>query len=146
MNVNFNPNAQSTNFGMAIKLDPSAKTILKRQTSELSQKAYDKFWQSFDEAVERQADNPVDIIVRKCKNRNALAAEVVDNGDEPLKNTVYSQGLIFPSKMRFIQKAEKKADTLNELNTRLAKYTEAVEDDYFPAAEKQAGEGLDIEA
>ncbi len=145
MNVNFNPNAQSTNFGMAIKIDPDAKAILKRQTSDLSQKAYDKFWKSFDEAVERQADNPVNILIRKCNNRQALAAEVVDSGNEPLKNTVYTQGFFFPSKLKYINKAEKKADTLNDLNERLGKYAEAVEDDYLTAAEKTSGGAMDIE-
>lgn len=146
MNVNFNPNAQSTNFGMAIKIDPNAKAILKKQTADLSNSRFIKFWNAFEEAVERQADNPVDIIIRKCNRRKALAAEVVDNGNEPLKNTVYSQGFIFPSKMKFINKAEKRAETINDLNQRLSKYPEAVEDDYLTAIEKQASEGIDIEA
>ncbi len=145
MNVNFNPNAQSTNFGMAIKIDPNAKAILKKQTADLSSSSFENFWKSFDEAIERQAENPVDIIIRKCNHRKALAAEVVDNGREPLENTVYSQGFIFPSKMKFINKAEKRADTLKDLNQRLDKYTEAVKDDYLTAIEKQAGEGLDLE-
>ncbi len=145
MNVNFNPNAQSTNFGMAIKIDPNAKAILKKQTSDLSQKAYDKFWKSFDEAVERQADNPVNILIRKCNNRQALAAEVVDSGNEPLNNTVYTQGFLFPSKLKYINKAEKKADTLKDLNERLGKYAEAVEEDYSTAAEKTSGGAMDIE-
>ena len=100
MNVNFNPNYQSPNFGMAIKIDPNAKAILKKQTAGLSDSSFIKFWNSFDEAVERQAENPVDIIIRKCNHRKALAAEVVDNGSEPLENTVYSQGFIFPSKIK----------------------------------------------
>ena len=145
MNVNFNPNYQSPNFGMAIKIDPNAKAILKKQTADLSSSSFENFWKSFDEAIERQAENPVDIIIRKCNHRNALAAEVVDNGREPLENTVYSQGFIFPSKMKFINKAEKRADTLKDLNQRLDKYTEAVKDDYLTAIEKQAGEGLDLE-
>lgn len=146
MNVNFNPNYQSPNFGMAIKIDPNAKAILKKQTAGLSSSSFQNFWKSFDEAVERQADNPVDIIIRKCNHRNALAAEVVDNGSEPLENTVYSQGFIFPSKMKFINKAEKRAETLNDLNQRLSKYTEAVEDDYLTAIEKESAGGMDIEA
>lgn len=145
MNVNFNPNAQSTNFGMAIKIDPNAKAILKQQTADLSANSFLKFWNSFDEAVERQADNPVDIIIRKCNHRKALAAEVVDNGNEPLKNTVYSQGFIFPSRLKFINRAEKRAETLNDLNQRLAKYTEAVDDDYLTAVEKSSGGAMDIE-
>ncbi len=146
MNVNFNPNYQSPNFGMAIKIDPNAKAILKKQTAGLSDSSFIKFWNSFDEAVERQAENPVDIIIRKCNHRKALAAEVVDNGTEPLENTVYSQGFIFPSKIKFINKAEKRAETLNDLNQRLSKYTEAVEDDYLTAIEKEsAGGGMDME-
>ena len=77
---------------------------------------------------------------------DALAAEVVDNGSEPLENTVYSQGFIFPSKIKFINKAEKRAETLNDLNQRLSKYTEAVEDDYLTAIEKESAGGMDIEA
>ncbi len=145
MNVNFNPNAQSTSFGMAIKIDPNAKAILKKQTADLSVNKYLKFWDSFDEAVERQSENPVDIIIRKCNHRNALAAEVVDNGNEPLKNTVYSQGFIFPSRLKFINKAERRADTINDLNQRLSKYTEAVDDDYLTATEKTSGGAMDIE-
>lgn len=145
MNVNFNPNYQSPNFGMAIKIDPSAKAILKKQTADLSSSSFQNFWESFDKAIERQAENPVDIIIRKCNHRKALAAEVVDNGSEPLENTVYSQSFIFPSKMKFINKAEKRADTLKDLNQRLDKYTEAVEDDYLTATEKESAGRMDME-
>ena len=124
MNVNFNPNYQSPNFGMAIKIDPNAKAILKKQTAGLSDSSFQNFWKSFDEAVERQAENR----------------------SEPLENTVYSQGFIFPSKIKFINKAEKRAETLNDLNQRLSKYTEAVEDDYLTAIEKESAGGMDIEA
>lgn len=48
--------------------------------------------------------------------------------------------------MKFINKAEKRAETLNDLNQRLSKYTEAVEDDYLTAIEKESAGGMDIEA
>lgn len=51
MNVNFNPNYQSPNFGMAIKIDPSAKAILKKQTADLSSSSFQNFWESFDKAL-----------------------------------------------------------------------------------------------
>ena len=41
MQVNMNPSAS---FGMAVKVDPSAQKVIKAQTSELSEKAYNNFW------------------------------------------------------------------------------------------------------
>lgn len=130
MNVNFN-NGQAQNFGMAIKLDKSAHIVLKKQAANMSDKNYKKFWENIDNAVERQESNPVDIIIRECKHRHALAAEVVDHSDEPLKNTVFTQRLFFPKGLNFLNKAEKRADKINDMNSKISEYPEAIKDDYL---------------
>lgn len=128
MNVNFN---NSPNFGMAIKLDKSAHLVLKKQAAGMSEKSYEKFWDTIDRAVKRQESNPVDILIRECKYRNALAAEVVDHSEEPLKNTVFTQRLFFPKGLKFLSKAEKRADKINDMNSRIETYPEAVREDYI---------------
>ena len=50
MQVNMNPSAS---FGMAVKVDPSAQKVIKAQTSELSEKAYNNFWNNFNDIVSR---------------------------------------------------------------------------------------------
>lgn len=136
MNLGLNPAGQnpraSVNFGMAIKIDPDAHSIIKRQAMGLSSKAYDSFCDAFDAAVKRQEDNPVNIIIRKCNNRQALAAEVVDNSENAIDNTVISQGLIRPRGLKFLDKAEAKANKINDLNQRLLKYEVANDVDYDP--------------
>lgn len=127
MNVDFN-NSQS--FGMAIKLDKSAHLVLKKQTVGMSEKNYEKFWDTIDKAVKRQESNPVDILIRECKYRNALAAEIVDYSEKPLKNTVFTQQLFFPKGLKFLSKAEKRADKINDMNSRIESYPEAVRGDY----------------
>ncbi len=139
MGQNFN-NRNSVNFGMAIKLDNDALPIIKEQASKLSKGAYEEFWKNFDAAVSRQQENPVNIIVRKCNNRRALAAEIVDKSENPLDNQVFTQG--FGKKgLKFLDKAEVKADNINDMNQRLGKYDLAIDDDYNPGTVKE----LDIE-
>lgn len=139
MQVNMNPSAS---FGMAVKVDPSAQKVIKAQTSELSEKAYNKFWNKFNDIVSKQEENPVDILVRKCKHRDALAAEVVDHSDSPMKNTVYSQSTLFPSGLKFMERAEKKADRINDVNDRIGKYTPATSEDYTAG---KIGQNLDVD-
>lgn len=139
MQVNMNPSAS---FGMAVKVDPSAQKVIKAQTSELSEKAYNKFWNKFNDIVSKQEENPVDILIRRCKHRDALAAEVVDHSDSPMKNTVYSQRTLFPSGLKFMERAEKKADRINDVNDRIGKYTPATSEDYTAG---KIGQNLDVD-
>lgn len=136
MNLGLNTAGQnknaSVNFGMAIKVDPDAHAIIKRQAMRLSDKAYDSFCESFDAAVKRQENNPVNIIIRKCNNRQALAAEIVDNSENAIDNSVISQRLIRPKGLKFLDKAEAKANKVNDLNQRLMNYDVAKDIDYDP--------------
>lgn len=136
MNLGLNPAGQnknaSVNFGMAIKVDPDAHAIIKRQAMRLSDKAYDSFCEAFDAAVKRQENNPVNIIIRKCNNRQALAAEIVDNSENAIDNSVISQRLIYPKGLKFLDKAEAKANKVNDLNQRLMNYDVAKDIDYDP--------------
>ncbi len=141
MNLNIN-SASSPNFGMAIKIDENAHKVIKKQVSKLSPKKADTFWENFDAAVNRQQDKPVNILIRKCKNRQALAAEVVDDNKNALNNKVFSQGILKPKGLKFLKKAEGYADNINELNTKLSKYEKALETDYNPHNIQE----LDIEA
>lgn len=120
------------NFGMAVKIDPDANLILKKQLVKMSDKALENYWNRFDAIVNRQNDNPVNILIRKCNKRKALAAEIVDNNDNALDNLVTSQGLLRPRGLKFLEKAEICADRINALNNRLAKYEKAVDADYEP--------------
>lgn len=141
MNITLNSNSRNQNFGMAVKLDESAHAIIKRQASKLGDKSYEKFWNKFDDTVKRQEGNPVDIIIRKCKHRKALAAEVVDHGEAPMDNTIFHQSKIFPSGLKFLDKAEKKADKINNLNYQIAKYQTAAPEDF-----QNGAKSVDIEA
>lgn len=134
MNLGLNPVGQNTrasvNFGMAIKIGSDAHAIIKRQAMALTDKAYDSFCDAFDAAVKRQENNPVNIIIRKCNNRQALAAEIVDNSENAIDNIVISQGLIHPKGLKFLDKAEAKANKINNLNQRLTNYEAAKAVDY----------------
>lgn len=147
MQVNMNPSAS---FGMAVKVDPSAQRVIKAQTSELSEKAYNNFWNNFNDIVSRQEGNPVDILIRRCKHRDALAAEVVDHSDFPMKNTVYSQSTLFPGGLKFMERAEKKANRIDNVNDRIGTYKPATENDYKAGKLVEEidvdGEHLDLDA
>lgn len=135
MNLNVNSVSRgqtNPNFGMAVKLDSDAHPIIKKQVSKLSAKKAEKFWEDFDKIVEDQKDNLVNIIIRKCNNRRALAAEVVDNSESALENKVFTQGLIHPSGLKFVKSAEDYANKVNVLNQKLAGYEKAVDTDYTP--------------
>lgn len=135
MNLNVNSVSRgqtNPNFGMAVKIDGNAHKIIKKQVASLSPKKADRFWETFDSIVEAQKDNLVNIIIRKCKHRQALAAEVVDNSENALENRVFSQGLISPSGLKFVIKAEDHANKINRLNQKLAGYEKAIDTDYTP--------------
>ncbi len=120
MDLNVSNNRPS--FGMAVLFADSAKPVMKEQAAKLSKKGYAKFWETINGAVERQAENPNNIIVRKAKRRNALAAEVVDaDSATAMKNYVTAQGLLSRNgSLKFLQKAEVRADKLNDLNSKIS--------------------------
>ena len=76
---NSNYRNNSPKFGMAIKLDSSAVPVIKKQAAKMRSIEKYNFLSLIRQNVERQVDNPVDIIIRKTKFRKALAAEVVDS-------------------------------------------------------------------
>ena len=144
MNLSVNsvsPNPNTPNFGMAVKLDENAHRVIKKQVAKMSASTADKFWNDLDAAVERQKDNPVNILIRKCNHRRALAAEVVDDRENALDNKVFAQGLFNPGGLKFVDKAEEYANNVNKLNNKLSRYEKAIDTDYDPRAAE-----LDIEA
>ena len=143
MNLGINPVNQNINckrnnspqFGMAIKLDQTAHSIIKKQAVALSEKSRNNFFTKLRQAVARQENNPVNILIRKAKHRNALAAEIVDSeigkSMGGIKNQVTSQPLVGKNgSLKFLDKAEKKANKLNETNNEVKKVI-----DEIPAAE-----------
>lgn len=133
-NINCKRN-NSLQFGMAIKLDKSAHSIIKKQAVALSEKSRNNFLTKLKEKVERQECNPVNILIRKAKHRNALAAEIVDSeigkSMGGIKNQVTSQPFIGKNgSLKFLDKAEKKADKLNDTNRKIKTLI-----DEIPAAE-----------
>mgnify|MGYP007012490640 CR=1 FL=1 len=132
MDLNVNNNRPS--FGMAVLFADSAKPVIKEQASKLSKKGYAKFWETINGAVERQAENPNNIIVRKTKHRNVLAAEVVDaDSATAMKNYVTAQGLLSRNgSLKFLKSAEVRADKLNDVNSRLENLATAEERHFYP--------------
>lgn len=123
-NTNYSSRNNNVKFGMALKLDPSAHAVIKKQAFALGEKGKNNFFTKLKQAFERQENNPVDIIIRKAKHRKALAAEIVDSdaGKEigGIKNMVTSQPLVGKNgSLRFLNKAEKKANKLNETNNQV---------------------------
>ncbi len=143
MNVNFKPNSQSPKFGMAVKIHDSALPIIKKQTLKLTPSEYAEYFTELSKIIKRQEENPVNIIIQQSGNRNALEAIVVDNSDNPLDNAVFSQSRIFPSKFGYLERAEFRANRINDLNEELAKMPKATDDDFFNKAQIN---GLDIDA
>lgn len=116
--------AQNQNFGMALYIEGSAHPVIKKQALKMSEKAYTEFWDKIRRIGDFQADNTdADIYVRKSKHRNALIAEVIDNGENPLEKTKYSQPLLFKNgKLKFLIQAEETADKIKNMAWRLKKY------------------------
>lgn len=138
-------------FGMALKMDPSASAVIKKQAIALGKNAQDNFITGINSVHERQLTNPVDIILRKAKHRNALVAEIVDSpaGRElgAAKNKVITQSLFFKDgSLKFLKKAETRANSLNELNSKidklLEKVPEAKPEDYGKMIKGQSAEDL----
>lgn len=136
MNIGINNANNRPSFGMAVLFDESALPVMKKQAMKLSQKGYEKFWTKIDAAVDRQAGNPTNIIVRKTAHRDALAAEVVDgNADTAIKNYVTAQGLIHRNgSLKFLDRAETKANKISDTNVKLEKLDIAEERHFYPGA------------
>ena len=141
----------SPSFGMALKIDPSASSIIKKQAVGLGKKGKDKFLAEIGNVHNRQLNNPVDIILRKSNRRNALVAEIVDSqaGRElgPVDNVVISQPFFFKNgSSKFLNRAEKRAERLNELNNQVEKLLkeipEAKPEDFGKAIKGQSAEDL----
>lgn len=123
MNIGFNSSMNSPKFGMAVKVDESALKTMKRQLVKMSPDKKDAFFEGFNNIKERQESNPVNIIIRKLKHRNALAADIVDsNADTNIKMPTRKQGFFFKNgSLNFLKKAEEDANKLNNINENIAK-------------------------
>lgn len=130
--MNCKRNAPS--FGMAMLVDKTAEKIIKDQVRTLKPAKAEAFWNKLEELRTSSESNPVNWIIRKCKHRNALAAEVVDSTAETaVKNSVHTQPHFFKNgSLKFAEKAEAEAKSLNELNEKLAALPKAEESHYFP--------------
>ena len=126
--INCKRNANPS-FGMAVKVDGPATKVIKEQVLKMKAKKAERFWEKFQALI----NNPVNIIVRKCKNRNALAAEVVDSqANNAVKNKSFSQGLFSKNgSLKFTKRAEAEANKLNEANTRIAELPKAAAKDFY---------------
>lgn len=124
----------SPNFGMAFKVEDSAMKVIKDQVLSLKPKKAEGFWQKFNDIITRNESNPVNVIIRKCEKRNALAAEVVDSeAATAINNKVYTQPFFFKNgNLAFAERAEADAKVLNETNAKLAELPKAAEKDFYP--------------
>ena len=108
-------------FGMAVLFEKSASPVMKEQATKLSKKGYQKFWDGIESAINRQENNPNNIIIRKAKHRNALVAEVVDaDTANAMKSYVSAQGVFSRNgSLKFLEKAENRANALEDLNAKV---------------------------
>ena len=135
MNLSINNSMNSNpNFGMSVLIDRTAEPIIKKQTLGLSKRAYSKFISRLDGAIERQLNNPNNIIIRSTNSGRGLAAEVVDaEGATAVRNYVTAQGLLQRNgSVKFSKDAERKADRLESINGKLSNVAKAEEKDYRP--------------
>ena len=141
----------SPSFGMALRIDPSARNIIKKEAVALGEKGKDKFLNGIGNVHDRQLNNPVDIILRKSKHRKAIVAVIVDSpaGKElgSVDNVVFSQPLFFKNgSTKFLKRAEEYANRLNELNNQVEKLLkeipEAKPEDFGKAIKGQSAEDL----
>jgi hypothetical protein len=120
---------------MAVLLEEeTAGPILKKQLMKLSKKGFAKFNEKWDAIAVRQSGNKNNIIVRGANRRDALVAEVVDeNADTAIKNYVTAQGLIHRNgSLKFLERAEAKADRLEAINSKIDNMAIAQEKDFYP--------------
>ncbi|MCM1264988.1 MAG: hypothetical protein NC200_02215 [Candidatus Gastranaerophilales bacterium] len=140
----------SPNFGMAVLVDKNALPVLKNQAMKLSNKAgkngttsaYENLWNQINESIDRQKDNPVNIILKKVFGRNAIQAVVVDSTAETaVKNKKFSQGIFSRSgNMKCLEQAEEHANKLNDANARISEFNLATKADYKAGANAAAAE------
>lgn len=124
----------SPNFGMAMKVDKSAEKVIKEQVLKLNPNETLAFWEKLGNLKAESESNPVNWIIRKCKHRNALAAEVVDSSAETaVKNKVHSQPFLFKTgNLEFAEKAKDDADKIRAVNVKIASLPKAGESDFCP--------------
>lgn len=115
--INCKRNA-NPNFGMAVKVDSSANKIIKEQVLKMNNSERTTFFKKMKDMISRQQENPVNIIIKKADNANKLSAEVVDSQVKTaLENKTFSQGVLKRNgDLKFADKAEEYANTLNEVN------------------------------
>ena len=111
--IKINQNNNSPKFGMAIKMHENAIPVLKKQALKINPKSENKFLETLNGIIERQKENPIDIILRKNKKGNKLIAEISTSKEK----IQFSPSLFEKVKdLKYLLKAEKKADFLNKVN------------------------------
>lgn len=138
----------SPSFGMAVLVDKKAIPVIKAQAMKLSDvlaenahptdvSDYAAFWNAFDAAVERQKENPVNIIIKKIFGRDSVKAVVVDSvgAEKAVKNSAFKQGVFRKNgDLNFLYEAEAQANKLNDANSKIDKFVIAEKSDYKPGA------------
>ena len=125
----------SPSFGMAVLVEKSAEKVMKDQVLTMKPKKAAAFWEKLNDLISRNESNPVNVIIRKCTHRDALAAEVVDSAAETaVKNKVHSQPFVLfkNGSLKFAEKAEADANLINEANVKIASLPKAAESDFYP--------------
>lgn len=124
-------------FGMALKFDQNALSRVKSQALKLDSDGYDKFFTDLKKIETDQAENPVNIIVRKVRGMfsgEKLAAEVVDaTADTAVPNRVFEQRSGDKDRLGFLREAEQYANSLNDTNGKIAELPLAEKADYKPS-------------
>lgn len=123
----------SPSFGMSMLVEKSAEKVMKDQVLSLSPKKAEAFWEKLESLKAESESNPVNWIIRKCKRRNALAAEVVDsNAENAVNNRVFSQPVMFKDgSLKFAEKAKVEAEKINDANMKIDALPKADEADFF---------------
>lgn len=138
----------SPSFGMAVLVDKKAIPVIKAQAMKLSDilaenahptdvSDYTSFWNSLNATIERQKENPVNIIIKKIFGRNSVKAVVVDSegAEKAVKNSSFNQGVFRNNgDLTFLYEAEAQANKLNDANSRIDKFVIAEKSDYKPGA------------
>lgn len=121
----------SPKFGMTVKMASSAIPVIKKQAAKMKPLEKNKFLSKFKQNVDTQLTNDVDVILRKAKFRNALAAEVVDSkaGQEigKLRNKTFTQPFIKKNgNLDFFDRAISYANDLRATNNDVKELVEHI--------------------
>ena len=133
----------SPSFGMALKIDPSARNIIKKQAVALGKKGKE-FLNEIGNVHERQLNNPVNIILTKPNHRKAIAAVIVDSPDGrelgSVDNVVISQPFFFKNgSLKFLKRLD---ELNNQVEKLLKEIPEAKPEDFGKAIKGQSAEDL----